>query len=722
MKGKMNEGHLWRTLLCALLVAALLMMAVTAEEQPELEVSIDEEITEAAGSVTVGDNDAGDEEEISIEIADDALILDEIALSGPDASGILADGALADGDGMEETTDVVKSNESKPEDFEIDKNGVLVKYVGPGGDVVIPDGVTGIGKGAFLRCESLTSVTIPGSVVFIDDGEFENDDGTTPQGAFYACPHLVSVTIGNGVKSIGTGTFSTCTNLKSVTIPDSVTSIGEYAFYSCNSLTNIDIPNSVTSIGKDAFSNCQGLTNIHIPNSVRSIDNYTFFFCPSLRSVTLPEGLTSIGKGAFQDCYSLTNISIPNGVTSIGDSAFYDCKSLTSISIPDSVKIFDYDTFSGCESLSEVIFNGIVTYIGRYAFYGCSSLTSIIIPDGIFDIDSYAFSGCLNLKSVSIGASIPSYTIIETYSPDEWAEAFASIADQIIIKLYFPGHPIEEGAFINCHSDIVFYTRCETEPTIRLRKMGFNVVTSDHVPIVLPGRAATCSEYGLTEGEYCLYCRSILKEQEYIPCTDHTPVVDPAVEPTYTSTGLTEGSHCAVCGEVIVAQTVIPAKIGPTKVKLSKKNANLGVKEELTLKVTLKPANADKTLSWKSSKPKTASVDQNGVVTAKEVGETKITVTAPNGKNATATITVKPSPKTLTLNKKGTVTLKKGNKLKLKATITKGSASALTWRSSNSGVASVNDKGMVTALKKGTATITVRTFNGLKAKVKVMVK
>ena len=60
---------------------------------------------------------------------------------------------------------------SSNNDFEI-KNGVLVKYTGAGGDVVIPDGVTGIGDHAFSQCKSLTSVTIPDGVTSIGDCAF----------------------------------------------------------------------------------------------------------------------------------------------------------------------------------------------------------------------------------------------------------------------------------------------------------------------------------------------------------------------------------------------------------------------------------------------------------------------------------------------------------------------------------------------------------------------
>lgn len=75
-------------------------------------------------------------------------------------------------------------------DFVIE-NGVLKKYNGPGGDVVIPEGVTEIGERAFFGCRGLTRVTIPAGVIMIGDY------------AFYDCMGLTRVTISEGVTEIG---------------------------------------------------------------------------------------------------------------------------------------------------------------------------------------------------------------------------------------------------------------------------------------------------------------------------------------------------------------------------------------------------------------------------------------------------------------------------------------------------------------------------------------
>jgi len=126
-------------------------------------------------------------------------------------------------------------------EFEI-KDGVLLKYKGNGGDVVIPNTVTSVGVGAFKDCRSLTKVLIPNSVTSI--GEF----------TFRDCSGLSEIRIPNSVTSIGYSAFKNCSSLTSVTMGDSVTCINSFAFEGCKSLVEIVLPDSVTAIGESAFA------------------------------------------------------------------------------------------------------------------------------------------------------------------------------------------------------------------------------------------------------------------------------------------------------------------------------------------------------------------------------------------------------------------------------------------------------------------------------------
>lgn len=131
-------------------------------------------------------------------------------------------------------------------DFEIE-NGVLKKYIGNGGLVLIPNSVTEIKMGSFKGCSCITEVIIPNSVTSINDAVFVD-----------------------------------CSSLTKVTIPNSVTYIGAFAFLFCRSLTQVIIPNSVTFIGEFAFKNCSSLTQVIIPNSLTSIGTHAFYCCSKL--------------------------------------------------------------------------------------------------------------------------------------------------------------------------------------------------------------------------------------------------------------------------------------------------------------------------------------------------------------------------------------------------------------------------------------------------------
>ena len=426
--------------------------------------------------------------------------------------------------------------------------------------IIIPDSLTSIGFGAFSGCSGLESITIP----FVGESRKTAEDtyqypfgyifgassysggnatkqyyygssttsttsttyyipstlkcvtvtgGDILYGAFYGCRGLTSVTIEDGVTSIGNSAFSSCSSLTSVTISGSVTRISEYAFSGCSGLTSIVVEDgnpvyhssgnciietenktliagckssvipddgSVTSIDNRAFYNCDGLTSVTIPDSVTSIGDYAFAGCSGLTSIVIPDSVTSIGGSAFSGCSGLTNVTIGNGVTSIGSRAFYGCSGLTSITIPfvgekadgtGETKfgyIFGASYYSGNEdyvpsSLKEVIITG-GTYIYRNAFAGCSGLTSVTIPDSVTSIIGRAFYGCSGLTSVTIGNGVTSIgdeafcecnSLTSITIPDSVTsigdEAFRECSSLTSITIPDSVTSIGEGAFYGCN-------------------------------------------------------------------------------------------------------------------------------------------------------------------------------------------------------------------------------------------------------------------------------
>ena len=147
--------------------------------------------------------------------------------------------------------------------------------------------------------------------------------------------------------------------------------------------------------------------------------------------------------------------------------------------------------------------------------------------------------------------------------------------------------------------------------------------------------------------------------------------------------------------------------------------------ETLALNAAMSPATAVSGLTWSSSKKSVARVGKDGTITAVAAGTATIKVRTRNKKTASVTVkVVDPTiPDSIALAPGGTVTLKKGETLSLSAVITPQTAKSapLTWKSSKKRVARVSAQGVVTAVSTGKANITVKTRNGKKAVVTIIV-
>lgn len=177
---------------------------------------------------------------------------------------------------------------------------------------------------------------------------------------------------------------------------------------------------------------------------------------------------------------------------------------------------------------------------------------------------------------------------------------------------------------------------------------------------------------------------------------------------------------CVALSMAMASVTANAATKKPKKIYLKATSTTVDIKGKVKVSVyKTKPSKASKSVKWKSSNKKVATVSKSGYVTGKKKGTVKITATSKKNKRAKKTIKIKVTnlkAKSVTMSKKSAI-LFPNDKTTLKATV-KGSAGfynqGVTWKSSNTSVATVTSKGIVTAKKAGKATITATEKGGSK--------
>ena len=226
------------------------------------------------------------------------------------------------------------------------------------------------------------------------------DATVIPEEAFYNCANITSVTLNNGVKTIGTNAFENSTKLESADIGTGVTAINSDAFKNCSALKSITIPSGVTTISAYAFYNNTALASVSLPSGITAIDIYAFYGTTSLKELVFPSELTTIGSNAFNGT-RIRVLNIPSKVKSIGSAAFAGDVALTSLTIPGNVETISDSAFSGCVNITSLTLRSGIKTIGAAAFNGIK-ITSLVVPNSVESIGAGAFKGCNSLTSVSL--------------------------------------------------------------------------------------------------------------------------------------------------------------------------------------------------------------------------------------------------------------------------------------------------------------------------------
>lgn len=569
------------------------------------------------------------------------------------------------------------------------KDGQLLGYYGDGGDITIPNTVTIIAGEAFLDNDNVTSVTIPGSVQVIGYHAFDGctalervifsdpTDGADliiRLDAFANCPKLTECEIPAVATYVTANVFKGCMSMEKITVhPEN-----PYYFTDENGVMfgpwvdegepQYDDPNLTLTAYPSGREGAYSVPERVHNRTVDRIWASAFKKAEKLTDITIPETVKIIGGNAFE-ASGLTDVTIPDTVESLGSGAFEDCTKLTHVKLPDNMTSISHSLFKGCTSLSSVDFPKAANSIAMYAFADCKSLTNLILPDGIVNITLAAFEGCTNLQRVVIPASVTGFPSDDTVGPYD----------------VFPDSPRTLVVYVQKGSD------GERWAVNNVADWGYQYEILDDVSdidSINPGSfyLINLDKKVKVEGEFAM--NSVLSVKDVYSGNEYSAFKEKAGE-------------SALCVYEVSADP--DAKNGEYTVSIGlpdgfTKNAKLYSYED---------GQATELSSSQVSKTFTVQTESLGYFAV-------IDSTVSGGDNEEVTA--------VTLNKTSAA-MKTGEKLQLSATVLPKTAAdkSIRWESSDKTVASVDSKGVVSALSAGKAEITAMAVNGVSASCTVTV-
>ena len=474
--------------------------------------------------------------------------------------------------------------------------------------VKLEKGLTQIAGNLFMRCYGLENIDIPDTVTTIGEN------------AFKLCTSLENVKMYNSIDEINGRAFAGCTSLKSVSLPDSITGMGTEIFSGCTSLSSVKLPNKRVNIMSSTFEGCTSLTEITLPDTVTTIQDHTFKNCTALKTINWSKSITDIQSYAFENCDALTKLDIPNTVTNIGTGAFYECGGFTDIAVPNSVKNLGSRAFENCDALAKVSISDSVTSMGEKAFYDCDALTDVELGTGITQIPTSCFEHCDALPSVVLPYRVSKVgdnafkncvALIEITIPRATTSISSSVFSYPAKMTVYGISGTYAETFAN-QQGMKFVNKAVKATNVVLDKTELTLNRGMKYSLTMTVTPATFTD----EVSWKSTNVNVAAIAE-----DGTVTAKEAGQATIK---VTVGDVSATC-KVNVVQPV-------TSIYLNKTSLEMTALDTYQLQASVYPSEANnKEVSWESSDEKVATVDENGLVQAKEKGTAVITAKAKDG-------------------------------------------------------------------------------------------
>ncbi|MBQ5591881.1 MAG: leucine-rich repeat protein [Clostridia bacterium] len=573
---------------------------------------------------------------------------------------------------------------------------------------------------------SRTEYNVDSNVAYINENAFEN------------CSYLKKVNLPNDIISIGQDAFKNCTGLEKIVIPDGTYTVCHGAFEGCTSVTEITIPKSLTSLANYAFADCVSVEKIYYNASdlnPEEYKDYIFVNCGRETEgvdVIFGEAVVNIPDSLFEGKSEYYWSDTTEECSNCGDTGSHSCRydispKIKSITIGSNVKNIGYNAFGNIGTLSDLYFNATNCDSANNAFNGCFTLTNVVIGENVIKLPSYFITNCDAVTDIVIPESVTeigdfAFTnndALETVRFNSTGEII--IGNDILQASYKAMICCKENSYMHSYAmmnGIKFAIVDDTDsPNFEIKNDVLISYKGNSETVFIS--AASRIGYGAFKDNKTVKNIELSSGVDrvfgsaFAGCTNLEKIIIPK-----SVSAIGDGAFSGCDNLTIWCYAGSYAESYAISNNISVEYISLNIERKVVVltqdETTSLNASFNTTLMddveiiWTSSNPSVASVNTNGVITALSAGEATITATTSTGLYASCDVRVTGAGQVHGVALGFNVTLNKREEITITPNIDvdEGVLYTISYLSSDTSVATVDNDGKITAVSAGTATIT----------------